>query len=119
VTTSSRTHSLVTPSQVTSLVFNPHGKELLSSHGFPNNQLSIWSYPTLAKVVDVPQAHETRVLHSALSPDGCTVATASSDENLKFWRVFERKKGAKAGGASSKDSEDSAGRRSKTGIAIR
>jgi cell division cycle protein 20 (cofactor of APC complex) len=111
---------------VTSLVFNPHGKELLSSHGFPDNQLSIWSYPSLGKIVEIPQAHETRVLHSALSPDGCTVATASSDENLKFWKVFERRKGvastsSSSGTAKSKESGDGEeiGRRSKTGIAIR
>ena len=82
-TTAARLNSLTTNSQVTSIIFNPHAKELVSSHGFPDNQLSIWSYPTLTKIADINQAHDTRVLHSALSPDGCTVATASSDENLK------------------------------------
>ena len=41
------------------------------------------------KQVDIP-AHESRVLHSTLSPDGQVLATAASDENLKFWRVFEQ-----------------------------
>lgn len=90
--TSARLNSLVTPSQVTSLVFNPHAREIMSSHGIPDHQLSIWAYPSLAKITDIPQAHETRILHSCLSPDGTVVATASSDENLKFWRVFEAKK---------------------------
>ena len=83
-TTSARLNSLTTNSQVTSIVWNPHAKEVLSSHGFPDNQLSVWSYPTLGKIADINQAHDTRVLFSALSPDGCTVATASSDENLKY-----------------------------------
>lgn len=79
-TTGARLNSLKTDSQVTSLNFSPHARELVSTHGFPENQLSIWAYPGLTKVADVKQAHETRVLHSALGPDGCTLATASSDE---------------------------------------
>lgn len=42
------------------------------------------------------QGHDERVLSTALSPDGETVASTSSDENLKFWKVFE-KKGVKEG----------------------
>lgn len=83
-TTSARLNSLTTNSQVTSIIFNPHARELISSHGYPDNQLSIWAYPSLNKIADINQAHDTRVLHTTLSPDGCTVATASSDENLKW-----------------------------------
>lgn len=32
--------------------------------------------------------HTNRVLHMALSPDGSTVCSASSDETLRFWKVF-------------------------------
>ena len=42
----------------------------------------LWSYPGLERVWGV-EAHDTRVLGSALSPDGGTVGTAASDENLK------------------------------------
>lgn len=87
-TTGARTNSLKVGSQVTSLVFSPHAKELLSTHGYPDNNITVWSYPSLAKIYDVP-AHDARVLCSALSPDGCTVATAASDENLKFWKIWE------------------------------
>ncbi|CAG8514353.1 10678_t:CDS:2, partial [Acaulospora morrowiae] len=80
--------SIDTGSQVTSIIWSKDYKELLSSHGFPDHHLSMWSYPSLKKIVDI-QAHETRVLHSAISPDGQVVATAASDENLKFWRVFQ------------------------------
>ncbi|KAM0751361.1 WD40 repeat-like protein [Meredithblackwellia eburnea MCA 4105] len=125
-TTSARLNSLPTPSQVTSLIFNPHSREILSSHGIPDHQLSIYSYPTLNKVADIPQAHETRILHSCLSPDGTTVATASSDENLKFWKVFERKgkEGAKGKGMmGEKDVEEresvGGARKGKTGITVR
>ena len=46
----------------------------------------------MVKNVEIP-AHESRVLHSCLSPDGQTLATAAADESLKFWKVFEKKAG--------------------------
>ncbi|KAI9822844.1 MAG: ubiquitin-protein transferase activating protein [Phylliscum demangeonii] len=96
-TTGARTNSIDTGSQVTSLRWSPHYKEIVSSSGFPDNSLSIWSYPSLVKNVEIP-AHETRVLHSCLSPDGQMLATAAADESLKFWKLFE-KKGASASAA--------------------
>lgn len=94
-TTGARTNSIDTGSQVTSLRWSNHYREIVSSSGFPDNSLSIWSYPTLVRNVEIP-AHETRVLHSSLSPDGQMLATAAADESLKFWKVFERKAGTTA-----------------------
>lgn len=74
-TTGARTNSIDTGSQVTSLKWSNHYREIVSSSGFPDNSLSIWSYPTLVRNVEIP-AHETRVLHSCLSPDGQILATA-------------------------------------------
>ena len=74
-TTGARVNSIDTGSQVTSLKFSNHYRELVSSSGFPDNSLSIWSYPTLVRNVEIP-AHDTRVLHSCLSPDGQMLATA-------------------------------------------
>ena len=79
-------------SQVTSIQWSREYKELVTSHGYPNNHLSVWAYPSLRKVADLP-GHDARVLHTALSPDGQTVASTASDENLKFWKVFESRKG--------------------------
>ncbi len=42
----------------------------------------------MTKVVDIPHAHDSRILHITMSPDGQTVCTGAADENLKFWRVF-------------------------------
>lgn len=94
-TTGARTNSIDTGSQVTSLRWSNHYREIVSSSGFPDNSLSIWSYPTLVRNVEIP-AHETRVLHSSLSPDGQILCTAAADESLKFWKVFERKPGSSA-----------------------
>ncbi|KAJ5961343.1 uncharacterized protein N7479_008493 [Penicillium vulpinum] len=97
-TTGARTNSIDTGSQVTSLRWSNHYREIVSSSGFPDNSLSIWSYPTLVRNVEIP-AHETRVLHSAISPDGQMLATTAADESLKFWKIFERKAGSSASAA--------------------
>lgn len=92
-TSGSRLSSMQCTSQVTSLTWSPTHREIVSTHGFPDNQITVHSYAqnTLSKIIDIP-AHDSRVLHAALSPDGTTLATTSSDENLKFWKVFEAKK---------------------------
>lgn len=92
-TSGARVNSIDTGSQVTSLRWSSHYKELASSSGFPDNSISIWSYPTLVKNIEIP-AHESRVLHSCLSPDGQMLATAAADESLKFWKLFEKKAGS-------------------------
>ena len=89
-----------TGSQVCSLQFNPQERELLSSHGFSQNQLCLWKFPTMSKLKELT-GHTARVLHTAVSPDGSTVCSAAADETLRFWRVFGEgpKKGEAAGRA--------------------
>jgi len=82
--------SVDTGSQVTRLHWSKDYKEILSAHGFPDNQMTLWSYPTLQKIFDFP-GHDARVLHTGVSPDGVTVASASGDECLKFWTVWEKR----------------------------
>ena len=77
-----------TESQVCSLIWNPFEKELLSSHGFSKNQLSIWKYPSLQRTHDLT-GHTSRVLHTTLSPNGQIVCSAAADETLRFWKVFD------------------------------
>ncbi|KAI1743432.1 WD40 repeat-like protein [Xylaria scruposa] len=95
-TTGARVNSIDTGSQVTSLRWSTSYREIVSSSGFPDNSLSIWSYPTLVRNIEIP-AHESRVLHSCLSPDGQMLATAAADESLKFWKIFEKKPGSAGG----------------------
>ena len=81
-------NSVDTGSQVCSLLWNPHDKELLSSHGFSENQLCLWKYPSMAKTKEL-SGHTARVLHLAASPDGTMVCSAAADETLRFWKVFD------------------------------
>uniref|UniRef100_A0A0A9Z0H0 Anaphase-promoting complex subunit cdc20 n=3 Tax=Lygus hesperus TaxID=30085 RepID=A0A0A9Z0H0_LYGHE len=87
VASNSLIRSIDTQSQVCSLLWSKTEKEILSSHGFAQNQLSIWRYPSLSKITDL-NGHTSRVLYTALSPDGTTIASASGDETLRFWNVW-------------------------------
>ncbi|ODV92432.1 hypothetical protein CANCADRAFT_56096 [Tortispora caseinolytica NRRL Y-17796] len=87
-TTGARVNSVDAGSQVTSIKWSTTYKEFVTTHGYPNNNLVIWEYPTLVRHADI-EAHESRVLQACLSPDGSTLATAASDESLKFWKIFE------------------------------
>ena len=80
-------NSIDTGSQVCALQWNPFEKEILSSHGFARNEISLWKYPSMAKVKEL-EGHTSRVLHLACSPDGTTVVSAAGDETLRFWEVF-------------------------------
>ncbi|KAK1273686.1 Protein FIZZY-RELATED 2 [Acorus gramineus] len=93
--TGARLNSIDTGSQVCSLLWNKSERELLSSHGFTQNQLTLWKYPSMVKVAELT-GHTSRVLFMAQSPDGCTVASAAGDETLRFWNVFGTPEPAKA-----------------------
>ncbi|KAG6853203.1 hypothetical protein C0991_006152 [Blastosporella zonata] len=88
-TTGARLHSLKTPSQITSLLWAPNKKEILSTHGFPTNALMVHAYPSMERVAEIRDAHDARVLFSCVGPGGDVVCTGAGDENLKFWRIWD------------------------------
>ncbi|KAF9242296.1 WD40-repeat-containing domain protein [Melanogaster broomeanus] len=78
--TGARLHTYHTGAQVTGVHWSLDRKELVSTHGFPGNGL-----------FEIRDAHDSRVLFSALSPNGEVLVTGAGDENLKFWRIWEAK----------------------------
>lgn len=76
-----------TQSQICGVLWNHDGTELVTSHGYSDNQLTLWKYPTLTRIADLI-GHTSRVLHLTLSPDGQTVVSAAGDETIRFWRCF-------------------------------
>lgn len=80
-------NSVDTGSQVCSLLWSKHNKELCSSHGFSENQLILWKYPGMTKIQEFT-GHTARVLHMEQSPDGACVVSAAADETLRFWDIF-------------------------------
>ena len=80
--------------QVCDIVWCPHFKELVSGHGFLQNQLSIWKYPSMSKVAEL-NAHTSRILGLCASPDNTMVASIAADETLMLWNCFQQSADAK------------------------
>lgn len=79
--------SIDSKSQVCALLWSANYKELISAHGYANNQLTIWKYPSMVKQAELT-GHTSRVLQIAMSPDGSTVMSAAADETLRLWNCF-------------------------------
>lgn len=76
-------------SQVCNLAWSKHSSELVSTHGYSQNQILVWKYPSLTQVAKLT-GHSYRVLYLALSPDGEAIVTGAGDETLRFWNVFSK-----------------------------
>lgn len=46
---------------VSEIIWSKHGMELLTSHGSPGNQLTIWEYDTMTKIAEL-KGHTSRIL---------------------------------------------------------
>lgn len=79
-----------TGSQVCGIIFSERYKELISTHGYADNDIRVWRFCNMRKIGSM-NGHDDRVLYNSLSPDGSTLATCAADENLNFWKLFESK----------------------------
>lgn len=82
--------SLDTGSQVCNLAWSRNSNELVSTHGYSQNQIVVWKYPSMQQVVSLT-GHTFRVLYLAMSPDGQVIVTGAGDETLRFWNAFKKK----------------------------
>ncbi|KAI1298191.1 substrate-specific activator of APC-dependent proteolysis [Mortierella claussenii] len=80
-----------TGSQVCNLAWSRTSNELVSTHGYSQNQVVVWKYPSMTQITAL-SGHTLRVLYLALSPDGQTIVTGAGDETLRFWNVFQKSK---------------------------
>lgn len=85
--TNSALAAVDTGSQVCNLAWSKNVNEIVSTHGYSQNQIIVWKYPSLTKVVTLT-GHTCRVLYLAVSPSGETIVTGAGDETLRFWNVF-------------------------------
>uniref|UniRef100_A0A8C2X2Q7 Fizzy-related protein homolog n=1 Tax=Cyclopterus lumpus TaxID=8103 RepID=A0A8C2X2Q7_CYCLU len=83
-----------TGSQVCNLAWSKHTNELVSTHGYSQNQILVWKYPSLTQVAKLT-GHSYRVLYLAMSPDGEAIVTGAGDETLRFWNVFSKMRSTK------------------------
>uniref|UniRef100_A0A914ZVX5 Anaphase-promoting complex subunit 4-like WD40 domain-containing protein n=1 Tax=Parascaris univalens TaxID=6257 RepID=A0A914ZVX5_PARUN len=87
VLTGQQLQSVLTGSQVCNVAWSRHSCELVSTHGFMDNKVIVWKYPSLEPLA-VLKGHERRVLFLAMSPDGESIVTGAGDGTLRFWRIF-------------------------------
>jgi cell division cycle 20-like protein 1, cofactor of APC complex len=80
-------HHIDTGSQICNLAWSRNCNEIVSTHGYSLNQIVVWRYPSMSKVVTLT-GHTFRVLYLAMSPDGSTIVTGAGDETLRFWQIF-------------------------------
>ncbi|URD86721.1 Anaphase-promoting complex subunit, partial [Musa troglodytarum] len=76
-------NSIDAGSEVCALLWDKNKSELLTSHGFPKNQLTLWNYPSMTRATEL-FGHSSRVHCLAGSPLGGVVASAAADETLNF-----------------------------------
>ncbi|KAL4077754.1 WD40-repeat-containing domain protein [Scleroderma citrinum] len=99
-----------TSTNITSLHWSPHCKEILSTHGSSwgpwhvvrhaeplpkqaprtafTNSMTVHAYPSCDKIVSV-NAHSAVIGHSCIGPDGCSVFTVSPiEETIKMFKVW-------------------------------
>jgi len=78
---------LKTDGQVCNLYWSRACNEIVSTHGYPNNNIVCWKYPSMQPVATL-SGHTDRILYLAASPCGKTIATGAADEILRFWDLF-------------------------------
>ena len=78
-----------TGSQVCNLLFSKNVNELVSTHGYTDNQIHVWSYPQMKKLSTLT-GHTYRVLYLSMSPDGRHIVTGAGDETLRFWDLYPK-----------------------------
>ncbi|KIE00430.1 WD40 repeat-like-containing domain protein, partial [Metarhizium majus ARSEF 297] len=86
-----------TGSQVCNIAWSKNSNEIVSTHGYSQNQIVVWKYPSMTQVASLT-GHTYRVLYLAMSPDGRVIVTGAGDETLRFWSVFGRRPGTREEG---------------------
>lgn len=90
---------LDTGSQVCNLAWSKNSNEIVSTHGYSQNQIVVWKYPSMSQVASLT-GHTYRVLYLAMSPNGETIVTGAGDETLRFWKCFGKRDRDGVGGDS-------------------
>lgn len=78
-----------TGSQVCSLAYSSHTNDIVSSHGYPDNEINVWRANGLKKVGRLT-GHTERVLNIDFSPCGSILVSGASDDTLRFWRLYKQ-----------------------------
>jgi cell division cycle protein 20 (cofactor of APC complex) len=77
-----------TCSQVCTLQFSHLTKDLITTHSNYSNEICVWRTNGLKKIGSMI-GHEERALTLCISPDKSTILTASSDETMRLWKLYD------------------------------
>jgi len=86
-TTGETVRAVDTGSQVCNLYWNAEYNEIVSTHGFSQNQIALWKGADLAPVASF-HTHKQRVLFMCASSDGTTIAIDAPDDAMQVWAMF-------------------------------
>lgn len=75
-----------TGSQICNITFSKRENEIISSHGYSQNEINIWDVKSLEKIGTL-SGHTSRVLYMSINPDGRYIVTGAGDETLRFWNL--------------------------------
>ena len=62
------------------LLWSKNANEIVSTHGYSQNQIIAWKYPSMTKLATLT-GHTMRVLYLACSPDGQTIVTGAGESH--------------------------------------
>ena len=88
VNTKELVHQKETNSQICSLLTSQWSNNIISTHGYPYNEISIWHGNSL-KNLDSLTSHTERILHTCFSHDDRVLVTGSCDDTLQFWQIHK------------------------------
>lgn len=80
-------HTVDTGSQVCSMRWSKSSNQLVTAHGYSQNQIMVWDCPSLKPLATL-NGHTMRPLYMTMSPCGSTVMTGAGDGSLRTWHVF-------------------------------
>ncbi|XP_026198902.1 cell division cycle protein 20 homolog B [Anabas testudineus] len=73
-----------TNSQICSLQWAEKKRYLVTGHGLPHHQVSVWEFPSLRPSYQLT-GHSHRVLHVALNPANSHIFSAGADQCFHIW----------------------------------
>ncbi len=69
------------------LLWSKNANEIVSTHGYSQNQIIAWKYPSMTKLATLT-GHTMRVLYLACSPDGQTIVTGAGNAPALLCKSF-------------------------------
>jgi WD40 repeat protein len=74
-----------------SLAWTPDGKQLISSGNYRDPTIRIWDSSTWEQIGEPWKGHTQSVMMIAMNPTGTLLASASTDHQVRLWRLSDQR----------------------------